>query len=227
MAEILPIRRKTINHIGIMNVHDTSSHDVLCIRCAKYDRPISKQKKVEGRTRICTERQTDRKSDPYLLHEFCSRGVKSIKMFYKMIVWGPFIFILTSKLNSICYTNPMSKFTAIEASHLFTVCKQEVHGPYCLNTGSPIVNNSPSICLFLQRTIWNSNINSLLIPWSVNLFYSTNFQFLVMLTLNDIYHVVLRVKGVLCCEHWRKLDRFLDPIIPIFYWQRHVLFRHE
>ena len=42
-------------------------------------------------------------------------------------------------------------------------------------------------------------------------FYSTNLK------LNDIFHLVLRVKGVLCCEHAVKVDRFLDPIIPIFY----------
>ena len=31
-------------------------------------------------------------------------------------------------------------------------------------------------------------------------FYSTNLQFLVMFTLNDILNVALRVKGVLCCD---------------------------
>ena len=30
-------------------------------------------------------------------------------------------------------------------------------------------------------------------------FYSTNLQFLVMCTLNDIFHIVLRVKDVLSC----------------------------
>ena len=48
-----------------------------------------------------------------------------------------------------------------------------------------------------------------------------------MLTLNDIFHIVLMVKGDLCCEHRRKIDRFLDPIIPIFYLQRHVLMMNE
>ena len=45
--------------------------------------------------------------------------------------------------------------------------------------------------------------------------------------MNDIFHLVLRFKDVLCCEQRRKIDRFLDPIILIFYCQRHVLFRHE
>ena len=59
-------------------------------------------------------------------------------------------------------------------------------------------------------------------------FYSTKLQFIVMFTLKDIFHVVLRVKGVgFFCEHLRKINRFLDPIIPIFYLQRHLLFRHE
>ena len=54
------------------------------------------------------------------------------------------------------------------------------------------------------------------IPWSVNSFLQ-----------NDIYSIVLRVKDALCHEHFRIIDWFLDPIIPIFYWQRHLLFRHE
>ena len=45
-------------------------------------------------------------------------------------------------------------------------------------------------------------------------FYSTKLQFLVMFTINDIFHVILRVKGVLRYEHWRKINRFLDSIIP-------------
>ena len=32
-------------------------------------------------------------------------------------------------------------------------------------------------------------------------FYSTKLQFLVMFTINDIFHVILRVKGVLRYEH--------------------------
>ena len=60
------------------------------------------------------------------------------------------------------------------------------------------------------------------IPWSI---YCTYLPLLVMFTLNDIYCKVLRVKSVLCHEHWRKIDRFLNSIIPIFYWQRHLLFR--
>ena len=32
-------------------------------------------------------------------------------------------------------------------------------------------------------------------------FYSINLQFLVMFTLNDIFHLVSRVKDVLCCDH--------------------------
>ena len=55
-------------------------------------------------------------------------------------------------------------------------------------------------------------------------FYSTNLQFFVMFTLNDIFHMVLRVKVFLCCKHWRIIDRFSDPIIPIFSWQRHLYF---
>ena len=39
------------------------------------------------------------------------------------------------------------------------------------------------------------------------------FYFLVMFTLNDIYCIVLKVKGVLCHEHLRKIDWFIDPII--------------
>ena len=40
------------------------------------------------------------------------------------------------------------------------------------------------------RTEWNSNISSTLIPY---------LQFLVMFTLNDIFHIRSRVKDVLCC----------------------------
>ena len=37
-------------------------------------------------------------------------------------------------------------------------------------------------------------------------FYGTNLQLLVMFILNDIYSLVLRVKGVLCHEHLRIID---------------------
>ena len=38
-----------------------------------------------------------------------------------------------------------------------------------------------------------------------------------MFTLNDIFHIVLRVKGVLWCENWRKIDGFLNPnFIDVF-----------
>ena len=34
--------------------------------CAKYDKPISNHKKVMGRTRICTDRRTDRRTEWFL-----------------------------------------------------------------------------------------------------------------------------------------------------------------
>ena len=37
-----------------------------------------------------------------------------------------------------------------------------------------------------------------------------------MFTLNDIFHIILRVKGDLCCENWRKIDLFLNPLSGIF-----------
>ena len=37
-------------------------------------------------------------------------------------------------------------------------------------------------------------------------FFSTNLQLLIMFTLNDIYCIVLRVKGVLCHEYFRIID---------------------
>ena len=85
----------------------------------------------------------------------------------------------------------------------------------------------------MQRTEWNSNINSPFIPWSVNpgtyilVYRSLVNPFLQYKSpiFGDVYfkwlvHIVLKVKGVFCCEHGRKIDRFLDPIISILYWQR-------
>ena len=44
-----------------------------------------------------------------------------------------------------------------------------------------------------------------------------------MFTLNDVYCIiVLKAFYVMSTD-----DKFLDPIIPIFYLQRYLLFRHE
>ena len=77
----------------------TSSHcDVLC---ARFDKPISKQKKLRsGHESAQIETQTDRQRN--------RRTERAIHC-----------------------TLHNSKFTTIEASHMFTVFKLEVHGPYC------------------------------------------------------------------------------------------------
>ena len=61
------LKVKVQGHIRIMNVRDISS------KCAKYGKPMSNQKKVMGRTRICTDRRTDRVIPIYPL-ELSSRG---------------------------------------------------------------------------------------------------------------------------------------------------------
>ena len=56
-------------------------------------------------------------------------------------------------------------------------------------------------------------------------FYSINCQFLLTFTLSS--DIPVRVKYDLCHDYWRIIDWYLDPIIPISYWQRNLLFRNE
>ena len=56
------------------------------------------------------------------------------------------------------------------------------------------------------RTVWNSNVYWPPIPWSVNPFLHYKSTIFGNVHLKGY-------SGVLCCEHWWKVDRFLDLLI--------------
>ena len=51
------------DHIGFMNIYATHCRLMVIHPCAKYGMPMSKQKEVMGRTRICTNRWMDGRTD--------------------------------------------------------------------------------------------------------------------------------------------------------------------
>ena len=100
--------------------------------------------------------------------------------------------------------------------------------PVCLSVCRSVglsTKRCPLLCLKVTKRPFLRVYLLAPIPWSVNSF----LQYKSLTSGNNnlkwyIYWILLRVK---CHEHWCKIDVFLDPITPIFFWQRHLFFRRE